>query len=70
MVLKVLWLTDCQGHMKEARSMYNYFGNKMLKFSFYLTDIPIFGLILMHTTWLKAFKFYKAMLIEKNQTQE
>lgn len=24
----------------------------------------------MHAIWLKAFKFYKDILIEKNQTQE
>lgn len=60
-------LTDCQGHMKKARSMYNYFGNKMLKFSFFQFDrySKFFGLIVIHTIWLKTFKFYKGRLIEK-----
>lgn len=29
-----------------------------------------FGLTIMHTIWLKAFKFYKDMTIGKNQIQE
>lgn len=45
----------------------DYFGNKMLKFSFFLFKLfQFFGLIIIQTIWVKAIKFYIYILSEKS----